>query len=259
MNRKDLPIFFLHVEKCAGTSVASLLRASFEPDEICPQPPFGTWTWHAREVRRYNLYWGHFSTDFIAEVGRGGTRLTMMRHPLARVISLFDYWRSHRWEHIRTALPPHPDNGPLVAKSGSLDDFLGSESKFVMGNIYNTFARRLLGRRFESLQIDEGTAIAESIAILRTFAWVGISESFESSVRLLSALLDLAAPATLPQENSTYAIGTDHPTCEPIEKTRPSDEQRARIMEGNRIDGAIYQAGRAMLSDMLSTCAVRAT
>jgi hypothetical protein len=245
------PIFFMHVERCSGTSVSSLFQAALEPGETCPQPPFGTWTWRAHDVPGFKLYTGHLSFDFIEQMGTTGTKLIMLRHPLTRIVSLYDYWRSHRWEHIRSALPPHPDNGPLVAKSGDLDAFLTTESAFVQHRIYNAAARRLLGSQFDALAGNEQAAIAASIARLRTFDWVGINESFEQSVRLAGAMFDLPLGPALPRENSSYGVGSDHPTREPTARTVPTESQSERILEGNRIDIAIYEQGRTILNEML--------
>jgi len=249
----NLPLFFMHVPKCAGTAVVTLLTKAFRDDEICPAPPQGTWCWRAREVPGYRLYWGHFSADFLEEMGQPGTRLIMLRHHLERVVSLYDYWRSHRWEHIKSALPPHPYNGPAIAKSGNLSDFLSSDVAFVHEHVYNPAARQLLGRRFNELWPNEDAIIAEGVQALRGFAWVGITESFEPSIALLSRMLGSPVPKSTAKVNSLEARRRDDPVFEPIEQTEPTKEQCRRIAEGNRIDSAIYDEGRNILNERLGS------
>lgn len=243
----------MHVPKCAGTSVVSLLTDAFRADQICPTPPQGTWCWRAADVPGYQLYWGHFNADFLEEMGPGGTRLIMLRHHLSRVVSLYDYWRSHRWEHIRSALPPHPFNGPAVAKSGNLSDFLSSDVAFVIEHVYNPAARQLLGHRFNELWPDQDAIASEALQALRRFAWVGITESFEPSIASLCRMLGSSAPKSMAVVNSLDARSPDDPVFEPIEKTQPTEEERQRIAEGNRIDSAIYDEGRKILDETLRT------
>jgi hypothetical protein len=237
------------VEKCAGNSIVAILRSGIDANEMCPPPLDGTWAWQADEVRGYRLYCGHFTTDFINGMGPGGLKLTMLRHPLSRAVSLYDFWRSYRWDFIRTSLPPV--NGPAVAKSLTLSEFLNT-STISLSSIYNTAASQLLGHRFKELRLDEDAAIAEAIAVLRGFDWVGITELFEPSIASLCELLDLAVPTSLPKDNSTYDT-SDDPTREPVEPTVATDDERRRILENNRIDMAIYQEARKILEERLQT------
>lgn len=240
----------MHIPKCAGKSVFSIVSRKFDRTEICPQPPYGTWKWTPGEVRGYSLYSGHFSTDFVEEMGTGGSKLVIMRHPLSRIVSLYDFWRSYRWDYIRSSLPPPPLNGPALAKSGSLTNFLSTTSDFGVSRIYNTAARQVLGRRFAQLWPDEDAIISESIGALRGFAWVGISELFQPSIALLCALLQLAAPPSQPVEGVTYDVSTD-PNREPVAKSEPTESDIERILEGNRVDLALYAEGRKILEERI--------
>ncbi len=242
------PVFFLHVPKSAGTSVLTILRSSFAENEICPQPPDGAWTvqW-ATSVGGYQLYSGHFDAGFLEAIGTEGTKLTMLRHPVARIISIYDFWRSYRWEHIRATLPD--ENGPAIAKQSNLSEFLATTSNFVRPNIYNATARQLLGaQRFEALWPDEDELIAEATRALATYTWVGVTESFDQSIAALCDLLERAAPTSLPVENPTYVKSASNPSLEPVEKTEPTERERRSILEGNRIDMALYLEGQRRLA-----------
>jgi Sulfotransferase family len=244
MNRPRLPIFFMHVPKCAGKSIHVLLSQKVSARDICPQPPHGVWTWRADEVRGYALYSGHFFYDFIREIDPNGTKLTILRHPLSRVVSTYDFWRSYHWEYIRESLPEV--NGPAVAKAGTFGDFLESGSDFVQTYIYNTAARQLLGSKFATIWPDDEALIAQSREVLRGFDWVGVTEAFEPSMRSLSQLLGLRPPRTQPREGLTYDAQTD-PNRELVEKTQPTEAERRRILEGNRVDLALYEEACALL------------
>jgi Sulfotransferase family len=249
VSKRLLPILFMHVPKCAGWSVFSLIRELFEEHEICPLPLDGTWRARASEVPGYQLYCGHFSMDFIHELGRG-TRLITLRDPVRRVVSLYDYWRSYRWEYITSALSHYPENGPATAKSCDFTGFL--ESKWGH-DIYNFVGRQLLGRSCEVLLADEEAAIDRALAALQDFTWIGITEHFDASIAALADALGLPAIRSSPRLNQTYHRESDLATTfEPVTKTILTEAQRRRILEGNRIDCAIYRRGCELLHERIS-------
>lgn len=245
MNAQQLPLYLLHVPKCAGISVVAFLAPAFHPEEICPTEIHGEWRWDPAQVPHYQFYAGHFSIDFVHALGRPGTLLLMVRHPLARALSLYDYWRSYRWDFINEHLPPYPNCGPAVAKRFGLREFL--EQPFPIDKIYNACARQILGTRFDDLMPDEGATIAAATDALRTFAWIGLVESFDRSMARLAALLDLPLPQTFPRENDTAALAAINPAFEPVDKTHPTDDERRRILELNRIDLAVYEAAASLV------------
>jgi hypothetical protein len=246
MNAVQLPIFLMHVPKCAGISVVAFLSQAFAPDEICPTEIHGEWRWQPAEVPEYKLYAGHFSMEFVRAIGRQGTMLIMLRHPLSRALSLYDYWRSYRWDFINEHLPPYPNCGPAVAKRFDLPEFL--DQPFPVDKIYNACARQILGTRFDALMPDEEATIAEATAALRAFHWIGLVESFDQSIARLGALLGLPVPQTLPRENDTAQLAAANPGAfEPVEKTHPTDQDCRRILALNKVDMAVYEAAVALV------------
>ncbi|MBV8669713.1 MAG: hypothetical protein JOZ28_10920 [Candidatus Eremiobacteraeota bacterium] len=245
MNAQQLPIFLMHVPKCAGFSVVAFLGQAIAPREICPNTIDGKWRWEPEQVPDYKLYAGHFSVDFVRAMGGRGTMLTMLRHPLARAVSLYDYWRSYRWDFINANFPPYPNNGPAVAKRFALLEFL--DQPFAIDNVYNHCARMLLGSRFDELMPDEDATIAEAALALREFDWIGFVEHFDMSIARLGALLDLPVPSSLPRENDTAALGRANPAFEPVVPTKPSQAEKDKILGLNRIDLAVYDAAQKLV------------
>lgn len=246
MTSFPLPMFFVHIDKAGGLSVIAVLRKQFEPSEICAHPPNDAW--HSRELTGYRLYAGHFTHDFFGN--RGGTKLIMMRHPVARIVSLYDFYRAHRPEYLATVQPRLP--GPAVARSGTLAHFLHTKDPDVIEPSSNTVAHRLLGRRYYELMPNEDAVLAESIRQLQDFAWIGITELFEPSIQLLCDAFGWVVPEAMPRENSTYDNDSNSPHLERVEKTVPTDNERELIVQRNRIDLALYNEARNLLSERMS-------
>lgn len=244
MDKHRLPIFFMHVPKCGGSSLATLLRRQFRPHDICPVPADGEWPTAVSANRSYALYCGHFSMDFLERWNGCGTKLLMLRQPLARVVSLYDYWRSYRWEYIRENLPAH--NGPVLAKSLAFSDFLRHPQ--VAPNIYDAAAAQLLGRRAHLITEDPSAATREAITALQRFDWIGMAEDFADSVARLAVQLGMPLPDVMPRENASGPGTPSLPQFEPVTRTEPTENDRRRILEGNRIDIAVYEAACRLVS-----------
>ena len=239
-------MFFVHIDKTGGLSIIEVLRKYFEPNQICAHAPNDAWL--RGDLSGYKLYAGHFTYDFFT--GQGGTKLIMMRHPVARIVSLYDFYRSHRPEYLATVQPRLP--GPALARSGNLTNFLQTTDPDVIEPSSNTVAHRLLGHRYYELMPDEDAVLAESIRQLRDFAWIGISELFEPSIQVLCDTFGWAVPETMPKENSTYDNDSSNPYLERVEKTVPTENDRDLILQRNRIDLALYNEGRSLLNERLS-------
>lgn len=238
-------VFFLTVPKCAGTSVAAYITSLFRNEEVCPAPWAGIWTHRAEDVDCYRLFQGHFDHDFIDGFQGPKIKLTILREPCNRLVSLYDFWRSYSWDYIRTELPPPPVNGPAVAKSSGFSDFLKTTNPFARDHIYNKAARQILGAEFEELAHNQDTIIERCIRRLETFDWVGITEEFQRSIRDLSILLGTPEPPVEIRSNRTYyadARGTER-----VARTEPSAEQIALMQELTHCDIAIYNHARRML------------
>ncbi len=243
------PFFFVHVPKTAGGSVSAILRTMFPEEDICPHPAVGAW--EASQLRGYRLYSGHFSIDFVDQVaGAESVRLIMLRHPVARVISLFDYLRSYRWEH-QSAFWTDQEKARRLVNSGSLGEFLNMS--FAANAVYNQVAQVLLGERSTLLLNDESRATDEALRALERFAWVGITERFTDSIDVLTKTLGLPTVPSLPWAHCTYQpSASEAHMFEPVCKTIPTEKERRRILDGNRVDIAIYRRGCEILRERVS-------
>jgi hypothetical protein len=108
------PTCFLHVPKCAGSSVHAALEAALPPGSLAPRRfdravftdfcDFGLLPPDARELialedgevqalARYRAVSGHFSLSTLLRIADPAAIGTVLREPRARLLSLFTYWR----------------------------------------------------------------------------------------------------------------------------------------------------------------------
>ena len=92
-------------------------------------------------------------------------------------------------------------------------------------HVANPVARQLLGAEFDAISSDGERVVALSIRRLETFDWIGITENFQTSVRMLAALLRSPEPATSIQLNRTYDKDGLGPYRELVAKTEPTPDE----------------------------------
>lgn len=248
----DGKMFFMAVSKTAGNSVSSYLSSLFRPEDVCPGPTAGIWTYSPSDVAQYRLFQGHFDHDFINGFEGTKIKLIILRDPCARLVSLYDFWRSYSWNFITTKLPPLPTNGPAVAKSCSFVEFLTTDNTFVQKHVSNPAARQLLGAEFGTISKDQNRAIEKCVRHLETFAWVGIAEDFQTSIRMLAARLGSPVPSGEIRLNRTYNADSLGPDRELVNRTEVSRDELILMRELSTLDLMIYEEARRLFRERCS-------
>jgi hypothetical protein len=214
---------FIHVPKTAGSSLQSQLSARLRPaynihiDYEAPRrsyaEDFGQAVDRFIEAgagRRCQFASGHIDVEMARriEAALSPVRLiTMMRHPVQRVISEFRYQRT----------PAHPPHEQFRQRFPRIEDYVRGQG------MQNGMFRRL------GL---EGESAAEAAARLdRDFTFIGTLETYDYSLRLLSRLLGCAL------RPETVVRRTDDGDDNRVELT-PALEQE--IVAANALDLALW-------------------
>ncbi len=138
--------------------------------------------------------------------------VTMLRHPLARIVSDYRYQRS----------PIHPLHAEVISKAPDFRAFLD------LPGPQNRMAKHLVPMPM----IRRGQTAAAVAHVMDRFAFVGLQERYDLSFRLLTALI-AGAPVAPTERRRVNEEG------EAVEVT-PELEALAR--ERNAVDWAIYDA-----------------
>ena len=90
----ERPLCCLHIPRTVGISLAAILERRFDGELICP-----VHLWHdllriSRDyLRRYRLFRAHFYSYLNHFLGTDLAHLTMLRDPVERSVSHFEYVR----------------------------------------------------------------------------------------------------------------------------------------------------------------------
>jgi hypothetical protein len=238
---------FLHIPKCAGSSVHSVLSANFRREEIFPRYGHDLVREPFPELARYRYLAGHFSKAGVDRIPGPKWIVTVLREPKARVLSLYYFWRSFTDAHIEA----HNLRGPRLAKSMDLLSFLTSEDRFILHNIRNAQTRTLTGPMLLTPPFQDYESewmVDAAFANLMRLNHVAFAETLDADMAEICRRFGFEPPAETPRAN---AFGAVNPAVsEPVEKEPMTEAIDAALTETTRLDAALYAratATRALL------------
>ncbi len=234
---------FLHIPKCAGSSMHDALSKNFERPAIYPRYGQDLLRDPIAEMRGWRYLAGHFSKSGVDRVPGPKWVITALREPKSRVLSLYYFWRSFTDAHIEAKNL----RGPRLAKSMSLLEFLRSDDRFIRHNIRNAQVRTLIGPMQmtpDSDPYDEPWMVDVAFGNLLRFNYVAFAETLDDDLPDLCARFGLLAPPETPRRN---AFGAFNPSIsEPVEKEPMTAEIDAALADHTRLDRALYERAFAV-------------
>jgi hypothetical protein len=229
----------MHIPKTGGITLRSYLSGLFSSSDVCFGPPKGG-AWKDGDVPDgCRFYSGHFDVDFIKRRKVDSVILTVIREPTARIISMYDFWRSIRVEWADEHLSSAPLNAPRFARMHDFDGFLATQNQLVRDAISNSSARQLLGEEYEGLSHDEAKAATAAFERLLSFDWYTTTERLSQDLPELARLLGAAEPDQL-HLHRTYSPTDEEPRTA-VTPTIANCGQRDQIKRLNGIDTVLYE------------------
>ncbi len=237
---RGTPISFLHFERTAGTTLATLLTEKFHPLQIATAH-------HPADIPDLadrKLVWGHYDLPSLQLLGPGRHIITLLREPTARILSLYYFWRSiqpSQFDIIDDSRVIHTHALGLLA-------FLQSDHPPIRDSIDNVYTRRLAGLNGggtarDPLEDDPQGALTRALAALAQISFAGIVERMPETLAGLKARLGIDLGGLKLRLNDSAGNPTNHPTIyRPIERERLTPEIEAALAQLTRLDKVIYQA-----------------
>ncbi|MGJ3254661.1 MAG: hypothetical protein ACFE0J_26540 [Elainellaceae cyanobacterium] len=182
----DEQLCFIRVQKTGSSTLTSIVDSKFHVDRIWSPPPYKLPlpSTPPADLESYDLFRGHFGYDIRNFLPKKPIYITMLRHPIQRVISLYKFY-SRR--------PDHPDSSMAskVATSSSIEDFVRSPIPQVRARTSNCQAHQIASGFWDDnltdlLTMPDADLLALAKEHLDQFAFVGLTERFNESILLLS-------------------------------------------------------------------------
>lgn len=233
-------VVFLHIPKCAGSSVNMLFKAQLGSgssrhvvilDDRLPKSELDD---RIRRARDAQFVGGHFGIETLERIRGDAFTFTVLRDPFDRLRSIYG--------HLSTRTDVLPVGDKVHAMS--LDDFLASEDEDVLQWTDNVMARMLaFAHRRENIAAWEPHALGkraiENAAALDRILFL---ETLDAGIAPIAKLAGLRYGGALPRENITALKASAPPPPQAIERMASS----ARKLATPRIsaDMAVYSALR---------------
>jgi hypothetical protein len=253
-------VVFLHIPKCAGTSLHHTLLMNFK--SFCPERHNGLGNWPAAALARYNLFSGHFDITTVDLIpARRMSIVTLLRRPEARLISVYRFLRAHTPQ----AVYPQNHNMKLVdlARENDPVSFFRHRELTRHPTINNGMVRMLSGpvpqKRWEAYYpgrvnpptiTDQAPDQALKVALtnLSRMAAFGVVEHIDQSVPYIFETIGLNVPAQLGKHQVLNVITQENPLLEavpPVELTRAVSSALAPHIT---LDRQLYDRALTILS-----------
>ncbi len=237
-----MPLVFLHLMKCAGTSIHASLQSLFDPDSFCPERfHLGVTRGEpAEDLSRYQVFSGHFDALDLPHFPAESQVFTSLRDPLDRALSHFDFWRSHDASYLEQA----GLLGTLAAVEMTAMEFFNSDGGDFRNNFDNYYVRSLSGARRDgrSLEGREEEHFELAVATLGSFAHIGQTSNVDATIDWVAELSGLSpAGAARPQMNR-FNSWDGNPLLHRVEPTPRTPELVALVEERLVLDRRLMAA-----------------
>lgn len=214
--------------------MSAILESRFDHQHICPTPYWRKLRQMSQEeMKPYQLFRGHFPYDVASLVPGKAVCITMLRDPLERVISAYEF--------MKTCIIVNPPARKVQekARSLSLKDYVRDPE---VNGVINAQTRMVAGRDCQSRKIDQRDPVALEIAKenLEHFAFVGLTEQFWDSMGLLSYQFGW----TPPKEIQRLMVGQKK-----LRRENLTQDVIDVITEYNQLDIEFYEYSKTIFED----------
>lgn len=233
-SRQDRCIIFLHIPKTGGVTLKRSLKWKYPgrliEEESLTRPLAEFERLPLSERASARVVCGHLHYGIHARIPQDCAYITLLREPVARVISYYHYILGH---------PKHALHADLASSSEPLEEFLridpsvdNHQTRMISGH----GGGELTSRAAEPLDSD---ALEEAKRNLERFLVVGLTERFDETFILIRRALGWKLPYY------RTANVANRPTT-------ASEDTRERIRERNRLDLELYAFADELLASAVA-------
>jgi hypothetical protein len=211
---KRPPVYFYHIPKTGGMSLRSFLADQYSLDERCPAR---NWSELARTPRDllsgYSLVYGHFSANLRELLPFGVKTFTFLRDPIERTISAIRHMLRDPLFHPMHEIVRGATLRQLIYNDAFMETLRNAQTTLLsfdipMDEVFALVRRKeAQGLPFELGDMEWTSSLAKAQATLDTYAYVGLMERFDESLRGICQAFNFMPPEAMPELNRAVDSG----------------------------------------------------
>ena len=235
-NNQQNSLLFIHIPKAGGSTLNSIIQRHYDLDSIfkingnCPKASIDKFkNLTEAERKRIKLVNGHMSFGLHDFLPNASTYITMLRHPVERIIS-------HYYYVLRT--PNHYLHDKVTSQNMNLKDYISSG---ISQELENDQTRLLSGIGQKNFNLDRSSNDMLEAAkrnLTEKFVVVGLTEKFDETLILLQEKLGFKHILYI-EKNVTK----DRPKIQNI-----SEETAKLIKQKNQLDIELYKYAESIFN-----------
>lgn len=228
------PFLFIHIRKTAGISLRGLLANRFPADRVLFQAHSVSGPQQPGEAQ---FVAGHVDFDYAQHFSVWPTTFTMLREPVSRSLSAYDFFQSHDEPYFRNLAAELSETEYESrrrfsdrARTLGLLQFLIEEESLARRWLGNVQTRQLAGASCAGLADDDPRLLEFALCHLARIDLAGIVERLQETLRVLRQIMRWGRVGPLQHLNRTVLSNRDFdPRCFEI------------LRSWNRLDLRLYE------------------
>lgn len=235
-------VVFLHLMKCAGTSIHQALHSMFDDDDFYAERfHLGVTRGEpAEDLSPYRVFSGHFDSLDLPHFPEGSLKFTSLRDPVERALSHFNFWQSHDRDYLASA----GLRGMLSATEMTALEFFNSDSPDFRNNFDNYYVRSFSGSRRDGRSLVNRPEEHLQIAIdtLSGFDHIGRTDEVDSTIDWVARQFGFDPALVTRERLNQLNSWEDNPLLHRVEPTPRTPELLEAIEKHAALDRRLMAA-----------------
>lgn len=227
----EVPVFFLHIQKTAGSSIVHVAR-QFYGESLVSHGDY--WGLTHEQLRHIGFISGHIGYQFAQHLMRRRFSFTFLRDPGERILSMYYFCRNRNPDEFDIYRKAHEMNLAQFLEAGLSDPcirmHIWNNQVWQLAHGYT----HLDTRTVDDFRETELLGLAKEH--LLEFSYVGFTETFDSDAAVILTALGFPEMTQMPKVNDS----PDRPTV-----TTLSPAIRSLLDELTMLDQQLYSYARA--------------
>jgi hypothetical protein len=233
-------LYFIHLEKCGGTTVHDVMKTYFEPHKVTSEHLSSIYDLSVGECANYDFISGHF--DYYSTLLAPRThvhRIAVFREPINRLISFYRFHRAHP-EHMRGS----NEFIDLAHRLGPLE-FFTDPRVLASPRTNNAYLRTFGTSRYQAVpdgesEHDRRAAFDRAAERIVGLDGIGLTERMNESLASICRGLGYAPPDQIEYRYKTDELGTELEGAMGAQEVEVTPELTRQMEEITRYDSKLY-------------------